>query len=391
MKVWQLDPAQMTPYYNQCVCDAISEAGADVTYFTSQFLYDEEPIILTSFKTETIYFRGLNHKVLLRLPSLRKFLRGLSYPLGHFELYRRMRNEKPDIIHFQWSRFPQVDLRLIRAIRRNRVRVVHTVHDVIPLFAQGVGKEKIAEIYQECDVLIVHSAQNRDDLLDHYPQLKADKIHIVPHISQQKVFPPVPSELAEKRQALIHEIGLDPRSLVILFFGNLKPYKGVDLLIEAFDQLLTRRKDVQLLIVGKADQVSDVPDPARFGEYSHLVQVRTGYVPTSEVWRYFACADIAVFPYRHIYQSGAVITAMGYGLPVIATAVGSLPETIDDNGWLVPPDASAIAHAMDEAARSREKLADMGMRSREIIETKHAPQIVGKMLLRIYRELTEDI
>jgi glycosyltransferase involved in cell wall biosynthesis len=118
------------------------------------------------------------------------------------------------------------------------------------------------------------------------------------------------------------------------------------------------------------------------------VHVVSGYVPYGDVWLYHRSADLAVLPYRAITQSAALITCMDFGLPVIVTAVGGLPESIDGNGWVVPPeDADALAVTLLDALSDEGRLEQMGQRSQVLIAERHAGPAVARQIMAIYREL----
>jgi glycosyltransferase involved in cell wall biosynthesis len=117
------------------------------------------------------------------------------------------------------------------------------------------------------------------------------------------------------------------------------------------------------------------------------IMVHDAYIPSDRAWIYHLAADIAVFPYRRVSQSGALITAMGYGLPVIVTDVGGLPETLDGNGWVVPPgDSISLAERLIEAMSDPSRLKSLGARSRELIDERHAPQLVAMRMAALYSE-----
>lgn len=385
LTVWQLDPANMSPYYNTAVCQALAGAGCDVRYITSHYLYDADFPLGDSFRTDYVYFRGLNHPSLLHYPRARRVLRALSYPLGHYRILREARQQRPDIIHIQWSRLPRLDYELIRRLKASGLKIVHTVHDIVPLYAMNSSTDQLRRIYEMADALIVHTQANIPDLLRAFPQIEPSRIHIIPHleIARQGV-PPDASQMAAR-----HLLHLPADQPIFLFFGNIKYYKGMDILVEAFRQVSTSRPDAHLVIAGRLDP-HDVARLPSFHELRHLPNTHCfdHYIPHVDLWKYFMAADVVVYPYRHIYQSGALITAMGFGRPVIATDVGGLAETIDDNGWIVPPEnPQAVAQAMLDAISDPARLEQMGKISRRIIDEKHAGPIVADQLLGVYRAL----
>jgi glycosyltransferase involved in cell wall biosynthesis len=143
---------------------------------------------------------------------------------------------------------------------------------------------------------------------------------------------------------------------VALFFGHVRPFKGLDIALRAWRELAT---PATLLVAGEVWWEGE-------GEYRELargldnVRFDFRFIPDSEIAGYFAAADVVLAPYRVEAQSGVALTAFHFARPVIAAAVGGLPEIIDGtNGILVPPeDPSALARAVDEffTARDRESM-----------------------------------
>ncbi len=384
LTVWQIDAANMTFYYNLAFCHALAQAGCEVRYITTRFLYDEGLRFPDSFVTDNLYFRGLSHPILLKLPHMRRGLRALSYPLGHRALYRQARRVKPDVIHFQWSRLPKFDICLISQIQALGIPVVHTVHDVIPLFASN-ATDTLGRIYAQSDALMVHTQANVDDLLVEFPAINADHIHVIPHLEIANHDVPHNASLESARARL----GLPQNDPVFLFFGSIKRYKGIDILLEAFEHVLKSVPTVQLVITGRIDPLEFKSLPALEQLHDHPnVHIHDHFIPHTELWAHYMAADVAVYPYRHIYQSGAMITAMGFKKAIISSNVGGLSENIDGNGWLVPKeDVQALTDVLIQAAQDREQLRTMGERSYEIIQARYSGPVVAEQVIQMYEAL----
>lgn len=385
LKVWQLDPAQLTPYYNIALCDALAQAGSNVEYYTSPFIYDNEMEYPDTFRTHFHYFNWVNRTPVARFGLLRKAMRGLAYPVGHARLLRRLRTSPPDIVHIQWSRLPVFDLRLIREIQKTGTAVVHTVHNVQPLFSQQQDANQLAQIYAQVDGLVIHTRAAYQDFFAHYPNIDQDKIAIIPLIAAENV--PIPQQGS---QGLARErLGLPPDAPVILFFGTIKQHKGLDLLLDAYREALTRLPELHLIIAGK-------PENARMEALAHQFEsfpnayIRASFIPQAEAWIYHLAADVAVFPYHEITQSAAVATVMTCSLPIIVTDIGGLPELVDGNGWIVTPESSAaFADTIVNAFMDREILHGMGRRSREIVDETMSAEPIASAHLQLYQQATE--
>src|SRR5689334_10477108 len=109
MLIWQIDPANLTPYYNLALCGALANEGHQVRFIASKYLYDPNMTYPENVTVDLQYFRLLEYPFLLRLPFLRKALRGVLYPIGHLQLIYKLWKHHPDIAHIQWSRLPTFD------------------------------------------------------------------------------------------------------------------------------------------------------------------------------------------------------------------------------------------------------------------------------------------
>lgn len=160
-----------------------------------------------------------------------------------------------------------------------------------------------------------------------------------------------------------YELHLDSSSPVLLFFGYVRHYKGLDIMLRAMPAILLREPSLKLVVAGHFYE--DLSFYRRLVDQLGLggnVDLYPGYVPLERTALYFAAADAVVLPYRSATQSGVVQLAYGYGLPVIVTPVGALPEMVrsGQTGW-VAGDASpeGLADAVGEFLDSRERLASM--------------------------------
>lgn len=379
LTVWQIDAAQMTPFYNLATCRGLSAARCSVRYVSSRYLYTElkYPDNITF---DQLYFRGIDGDWLMKFPRLRKVLRGLYYPVGNLLLWQKIRTTKPDIIHFQWSRLPRFDKPLISAIQQMNIPVVHTVHDVTPLF-EDEALSSLYDIYRQCDGLIVHSDANKATLLDEVAGINGNKVHILPLVES-----PFPEPDNASRQVARDSLGIADDRFVVLFFGMVKDYKGIDILLETIQLAQQATNTITWLVVGKA---GDSTQQAYLDQIARLdsTQVVSDYIPNDAVWQYYRAADTAVFPYRHIFQSAALIAAMGFGLPVIATDVGSFPETVRDNGVIIPKENPQALYDAIRAAQEQWDLSARGQASLDIIEGYHRYDKVGAALRAIYETM----
>lgn len=322
-----------------------------------------------------------------RLPLARVFRRE-PYLRSLARLWRRWRAHRPDILHIQSLLAPRKELLLFLLCRLLRIRVVLTVHNVLPHELRPLEKSLYAWYYRLADALILHSAQNRQRLLELVPGLDPGRLHVVEHGNYEH-FRDLELDRAQARR----QLGLPAAAQVVLFFGALRPYKGVDLLIEAVAPVRQACPDALFVVaghvlVGEGSQYEK--QAAGLGLGAADLELRFAYLSTAEAIAYVCASDLVVLPYREIYQSGVLLWAYSFGRPVLATRVGSFPECIEEgrSGWLVPrEDVPALQRALVAILQDRDGLARAGAYARHLAQTRFAWEPSAAHTARIYAAL----
>lgn len=232
--------------------------------------------------------------------------------------------------------------------RRTGVRVIYLLDNVIPHEKYPLGRFLTRGALRQGHAYIAQSAQVARDLRTVLPRLGDRPVVEVPHPVYDFGVPGRPRPTRAEARARLE---LPPAARLVLFFGFIKPYKGVVHLIDAAPLLKTRYGDqVRVLVVGDIygdkQPYLDRIEAGGAGDIIHLVD---GFVPDEMVESYFVAADLVVLPYVSATQSGIVQIAYNYDRPVVTTDVGGLPEVVQDGhtGFLVPPgDAAALADAI---------------------------------------------
>jgi glycosyltransferase involved in cell wall biosynthesis len=313
MRVLLADPPAFTPTYDHELASALAHAGADVELITSRFRFGRVPTPDGYVRTELFY--PLSSRLFRRSP-LRLPLKAVEHPLGLVALRRR----NADVLHLQWLAAPELDVRLFRP----QVPAVFTAHDLLP--RRTARRAKLwRTLLGRFERVIVHSENGRDTLAD--LGVDRDRLRVVAH----PVFPSDPPRTDDGR--------------TVLCFGVIRPYKGLGDAIEA----VRRAGNARLLVVG--DPLEPL-EPYRAAAAGLDVEWRLGYLPQDEVDRAFGDATIALFPYRpELDQSGALLRALGAGVPAVAYDVGGVAEPVRrfGAGRVVPPgDVDALAGAVHE-------------------------------------------
>jgi len=277
--------------------------------------------------------------------------KGINLFRYYFLLLRMIFRYRGATIHFIGllnSSFILVDgIILPLWIRMWSGRYVHTVHNVLPHSRQDSGffRSMYQWIYQFPNILIAHSKGVAQELSRDY-NVAPDRV-IVISIGLNEEVPNKELSQSEARRRL----DLPASGAIALFFGKIEPYKGVDILAEAWG--LVRSKSANLYIVGQCPDsiyARKVREDIARSKGSASIHWREGFVANDLVGAWLAASDVVVMPYRSIYQSGVVLLCLQFGIPIVATNVGSLPDFIDPSrGIIAKANGSAgVAQALDE-------------------------------------------
>jgi glycosyltransferase involved in cell wall biosynthesis len=228
--------------------------------------------------------------------------------------------------------------------------------------------------YRRADHLIVHADHVRQ-LLHNRLGLRAERIHVVPHIAI--------GDRPHRSQttASPHEI---------LFFGRIWPYKGLDYLIRAQPMIQASIPDARIVIAGHGEDMDRyrrlMHDPSAF-------EVHDRWIGEDERVEFFQRASLVALPYTEASQSGVVPMAYTFGKPVVATRTGGLPEVVEHGvtGLLVPPrDEQALAAAVIELLLNPERLRQLGSNGREKLLTEWSPEVVARQTVEVYQRAVDD-
>jgi len=262
------------------------------------------------------------------------------------------------LLHAQWWSLPlfPVYLAVCGAFKARGKPVVITVHNT-KTHEKSVLYQLISRIvFKLGDHFIVHTAVNKQQLIADYG-IPADKISLIPHGTldfhvKQKI----------DREPIRTAFGFNPASKVILLFGAIRSYKGIDIALRAFATVRNDVPESRLLIAGKLWE-SWEPYSRSIKELhiQDAVSTHLDYIPSGDVYKFFAAADMVILPYhRFDSQSGVGATAVSFRKPLVVTRVGGLPDLVADPRYVVPPgDPAALANVLIECLNNPGRLRDM--------------------------------
>ena len=303
------DPPAFTPAYDHELAAALARAGNEVELVTSRFRFGDPPAPDGYRRSEPFY--PLSSRV-FRRSRLRLPLKAAEHVPGMAALLRR----RPDVLHLQWLAAPELDRYLLHA----RVPTVFTAHDLLPRRTArrlSLWRTLLARF----DAVVVHSERGRETLAG-----LGVAATVIPH----PVFPSYPARADDGR--------------TLLSFGTIRPYKGLGDAIAAVKQI----DGARLLVAGDPLE----PVNGYRADAGDVADWRLGYLSQQEVERALGEATVALFPYRpELDQSGALLQALGAGVPAVAYDVGGIAEPVRRFGAgrvVKPGDIDALAAAARE-------------------------------------------
>ena len=367
MRVHVIDPSAFTPPYDRALCASLARAGIEVELITSRFPYGLVPSA-DGYHVREVFYRRARGPAGSRRRAAEKLLEHVPDMLR----YRRLA-QSADVAHFQW-----LDVQWLDSYLLPRRPLVLTAHDLLPREPRLGQARAQRRLYDAVDAIVVHSDYGRRMLVERL-DVPAEKVNVIhhgafDHLVADGTEAPLPAELRSVEVP------------VVLFFGLLRPYKGIDVLLRAW----RRVSDAELWIVGHSRMSLE---PLRASAPSS-VRFVTRYVSDAELASYFRRADVIVLPYtrtERLDQSGVLATALAFGKPSVVSDVGGFPEVAATGAaTLVPPgDAEALGAAIGELLADRERREELARAARAAAAGPYSWEQAAKATIELYRLLTD--
>ncbi len=349
-RIVMVDPGHQVPDYDRALTGALAGHGHQVSLAVSPLLYFEPGPPADGVALETAFGRllgrgGRRSSHLAQRALARRTLRLASYPVELAVFVRRLVARPPHVLHVQWSLVPPLEAWAWRQARAAGIPVVLTAHNVLPHEARPWHRAAYRALYRAVDGVIVHSNATRARLAD-VAGLPERHVAVIPMAADTRQGP------LPDRQSARRTLGLPLAAPLVLFFGHVRPYKGLDLLLAALPTVRAAVPAARLLVAGPiaGGQAAVTALRRQLGAagLEGAVDLRPGHVPAALVDSVFAAADVVALPYGDTDDSAVLEAARGRGRAVVATAVGGLPEALAAGGGLVvpPQDVQALAGAL---------------------------------------------
>lgn len=377
------------PHYALGLAPALAAEGVRVEFF------GDEPMARSGLLSDpSIHTRVLRDGADENSALLKRSLGLLRY---YFRLLSYSARSEARILHILWWRrfvhFERTFLNLyFKALGKKLVFTAHNVNtEERDRRDSGWNRLTLGRHYRMMDHVFVHTTQMKEALMRDFG-LSPEKVTVV-RFPLNDVTPQSDLTSREAREKLeIH-----PEEKVLLFFGNIADYKGLEDVVHALARLRSAGSECKLLLIGNVKKgehryfrsIQKLISELRI---SDLIAQRIEYIPEEEVEIYFKAADLCLLPYRRIYQSGVLLLAYSFGLPAIASDVGGLPEEVveGETGYVCraadPGDLADKIALYFESSLYR----DLGQKRDEIrqrAETEHSWKSLAQATCRVYRSL----
>jgi len=364
--------------YSVCLCSALHAVGVNV-----ELIVPDNRIVNLPVEYPIRYWMPTKNPM---GGKIGKTFRYLEY-LMRLLIYVVKHNKERKIVHFQFFRIERIESLLFPLLKLLGVNLVFTAHNVLPHENSRVDYLIRFIVYKSAKVIIVHSEYMKNKLENGF-RIDREKIRVIPHGNFDHYTSREPISKAEARASL----KLSDMDNVALFFGFIREYKGLDLLLDAYEVCVRRGNPLRLVIAG-APRTPELGDyyRRRIGRITtdDSIMFHAGFIPSEKVATYFIACDVVILPYKEIDHSGIVHLAYSFGRPLIATNVGDFSEVIEDgkSGYLLKENnAECLSETTLEAFSNSTSLEDMGYYARKLSETRYSWLEIAKKARELYEE-----
>ena len=373
MRALLVDPSLFTAPYDAALTSGLVDAGVEPSWAVRPLRPGDRQEIAVDY-VDPFFYRRVDK---LGSGPLRAAFKGVAHALGLARLLSRVVRRPPAVVHFQWLVVPPLDSLAILLLRPF-APVVITVHDTVPFNGEYMSLWQNLAFdlpLKLSDGVIVHTQAGRERLLQR--GVAPEKLSVIQH-------GPLPLG-AEPSAESTTGVSDDPRMTFVLF-GEIKSYKGLDLLVEALGQLPPDVRAQARVVVAGRERMDLTPIRARIVELGlePTIEIRAQRQSEQEMADLFARTDCFLFPYRQIDASGVYFLVKSLGKWLIASNVGIFAEDlrVGEQGELVPvADVAALAAAIARAIELRPRpepvatsleWASIGRKTREFYQASHA-------------------
>lgn len=402
--IWLSDAFCFTPWYSAALVKALMNTGASVRFIASNVAGEPAYFGQQGITPDAgpLHFHYAN-----KLPSpARKAARFFAAMTNSAALRWQLKHSsatRPDVLHLQ--QLPALnhgildDFRTIACAQGLGIPVVHTVHNLLPHDSGDKLRSTYQRLYSSVNRLICHSPDVAERLTKEFG-VNAHNISVIPHGPLFEA----PSETMNDRRLARTSLNIEHDRPVVLWQGVMAPYKGLDLLLDAWERCMSLWPAVAtkplLLIAGTGPATEAAQVNAAAKQNSDTIRTEIRYITTAELPVFFQASDVLVYPYRAITTSGALLTGLTYRKPIIASDLPPFRQFLrhKENALLVSPgDAASLADAlqtlllaMDSGGETHSVYRTLVAGSARNQELYTGWDRIAKQTLSVYRELVPN-
>ncbi len=376
MRIFVIEPdgAGGMVHYAYQLCTALAEQGGEVTLITGRhyelaslphnFTVDPRLRLWPAVGEQTSS-AGVAALATKLYRKVRRAVRGVRYAIEWTRLTRHLLAERPDVAQFAIIRFPFQAV-FLRRLRRAGITVTQICHEFEPRERGGivrfVNRLQSHALYQSFDRVYLHGENSRERFLSAFA-VDPERTTVIRHGNEAMFL-----ELVASGDNPRERYGIRPDAPVGLFFGGLRPSKGIEDLLDAW-RLVADETDAHLVVCGQPAGIDPASLENRVEQLglSTRITIDARYLPLDEVSSLFELADVVALPYRSATASGVLQLAYAFGTPVVATSLGTLSEDVEDGstGFLIAPaDVNGFGRALVKILSDPAEASRMGDRAR---------------------------
>lgn len=360
IRVFMMDLWCYTPHYDRYLCEALRHENIEAMLGSVCPYQDPEYFAKNDLRNDPGLL-DIVPKLRISNDTSRRALMLVESCINMAALLARFTISKPSIVHVQWTpllrRFP-FEIWFLRVVKKLGIKLVYTVHNVLPHDTGKAFVSAFKSVYREMDALICHTNQAKSRLIREF-SVDPKRVWVIPH------GPLLHDAKRGSVQASKAQLHIPEDVTLVLWQGIIRSYKGIDFLLEGWRTIDASRLKARLLIAGTGESgllKATRERVARLG-LQDSVRLDFRYIPDEELPTYYRAADVAIYPYRDVTTSGALMTALAYRKAIVATNLPGFREVLRDKetALLIDyGDVGALASALSGLIRNpkeRERLA----------------------------------
>jgi len=395
IKVFLMDLWCYVPYYDRYLCEGLARENIEVVlgsvcpyqdpkYFARNGLPNNPGLI------DIIPKLGISNDTARRVLMLAESCINMAALLARFMI------SKPDIVHVQWiplvRRFP-FEIWFLRVVRKLGIKLVYTAHNVLPHDTGITLVPVFTNVYREMDAIICHTEAAKRRLIREF-SVDPKRVTVIAH------GPLLHDAKLRSVQASKAQLSVPENKVLVVWQGIVRSYKGLDFLLESWRKIDALRLNAHLLIAGTGDSglLEAIKEQVRQLQLQESVRLDFSFIPDEMLSTYYQASDILVYPYREVTTSGALMTALAYGKPIVATALPAFTEVLHggQTAFLVNyGDVDGLADALTrliQDPKERERLA-RGIATTDKFETSwtHIARQTRQLYAAVLQGVTADV